>query len=216
MSTIGTKIRDAKFGDIPVSIYQKGTDYILEYEDGGSKDVHYCGTNDMFWETMSEIFGEGIAPDGFVLIDIANQIEQNIHTAINKDTLCTMIQEAINNHPQLMPAYVYEELHDIMKQRLYECAAGYARLEEVEMERFLRHAIQEQVIFRLGDELRYVRIKQVINKGDTVYLNLAQVEIEHDGDGNSFWCEDSFRIVKLDDVTLTHHKLDELPAEYTE
>lgn len=214
-----TKIREAKFDDIPVSIYQnEAGEYVLEYMKDG--DTHQrCCTTDMLWEEMSEVFGEGVVPDAFQLIDLINKAEDMVNAVASEEELAAIVTRVITEHEQLMPAYIAEEMMAALKQRLHFWQGGYRTMVEVSLDTFFKHAIETKMIFRLNSSTyheQYVRINKTIRSGEGLWLYLAVVNIEEDENEEHYWCEDSFVMVKHSDVILTHHKIDELPAEYTE
>lgn len=61
-----------------------------------------------------------------------------------------------------------------------------------------------------------VRIKKTIYYQDNLYLYLALVNADYNSNNEFTWCEDTYILVKYDNITLEHHKTDELPAEYQE
>lgn len=223
MNTPGVKIRDAKFGDIPVSIYQNGDEYFLEYVDEGVKKVHACGTDTMFWETMSKLCGGKDVPDVFTLVDIADAVEAEITTRIRQSQLEQKVREHINKAPKLMPSYVCYEIVQALEQRLYReegCVpAEYLPVPEIlDIDTWLKHAINNKVIFHadgIQHEDKTVRIKQAIWRNDVLYVALALVEAENEVDVGLMWYEDPVSLVRFDEVKLTHHKHDEFPVDYS-
>lgn len=211
------KIKEAEFGNIPVSIYQVPDGYLLEYSDDEGTHTCHCDEGGMFWEAMSDATGDTQAPDPFAIIDLLDTIESRVDIA-TEDELAVLAQSAIDECPELMPAYVLDEMMAALKQRLYKVEAGYTHLHDVSIDQFMCHAIESGMIFRVQNQSLsepYVRIKQLIHSGEDIYLYITLVSIEYDDNDCAFWYEDASRLVKLRDTVLMHHKLDELPASYT-
>ena len=213
------KIRETKFDDTPVSIYQENDEYILEFMKDGDTIKHSCGTNTMFWEAMSEIFGSGEVPDAFVMVDLINKVEDSIDSEIKSEELMALVYKTVDEQNQLMPAYIPEEMLEALKQRLHYNNGVYRKLLGMRLEDFLTHAINTKMIFRMSNNTynnQYVRINKLLRSDGALSLYVALIEIEEDEDGNPYWCEDSYTIVKYNDVQLVHHKMDELPADYVQ
>lgn len=219
MGTLGDKIRETKFGDTPVTIYRNMQgQYLLEFERDGEQTIHVCDTN-MFWEELSQVIGGVVMPDEFVVIDLIDAIESQITKPLTTQELTSLINRNIEEHPTLMPSYVSDEILKSLIQRLVLTDAGYAPVTDMTLHDFFAHAIRTKMIFTLNYRNysnQMVRIKKTIYHQDNLYLYLALVNADYNSNNEFTWCEDTYILVKYDNIILEHHKTDELPAEYQE
>ena len=213
------KIKDTRFRNIPVTIYiTSDNEYLLEYKDKEDTVTHNCGYNTMFWEVMSGLCGDGELPDGFTLVDLANQVESKVTYPVNEEQLNLLIREVVEAHCELLPAYIAQEILEAVKQRLMLTPEGYVVANEITIDEFLANAMRTKMIFTMSNECyshKRVRINKIMRHNHEIYLYISFVEAEEDEDGHVYWCEDKYGIVKYDKIQLEHSKLDEFSPEYS-
>ena len=219
------KIKTVMFGNTEVTIYKNMMgEYFAEYGDGWNKKKIPCGNDFQFiWEHLSSELGEDDAPTGWDLLGLADDIEKNRLTETTTyGEICAAVETHLYEHERLWPAYIHEELINIIESR-YMHTSDTARAKISRMapiETFFLDAILSKRIYRLETENEYedqaVRIIAAHAFGQDYLVHFELLEFGCDDDGKTFWCVKEQFLKPLSQCSLTHKLTDELPPEYDE
>lgn len=221
------KIKTVMFGDTEVTIYKNILgEYFAEYEDGYHTKKIPCGDDFQFiWEHLSNAFGGGNGPEGYELLNMADEIENKY---LAETTTCEIIDNAIDEyifkHNRLFPAYIHEELASILRYRYGRMSNrehALAKLSAIStVEDWLENAITSERIYRLDTDEDYeeqaVRIIGAYKMGLDYMVEFAILDFDNDDKGGCIWVSNETFSITLSSCRLTHRRADELPPEYEE
>lgn len=221
------KIKTVNFGGYEITIYKNMSgEYFAEYRDEYRNTKILCG-KDYFgiWKVLSDTLEVDETPDGDELLRIADLVE----AAVEDDSTHTIIEETIQRILQEDEVLWSNSAREAV---LYIVEMRYGRVKHdsnvrvklnplAPLEVWLMDAITSNRVYRLTTDEEYdeqpVRVTGAHLTPDNDYLlEFAILELTEDDDG-IYHITTSETFMKLfSECTLSHYRVDELPAEYQE